>query len=88
MRHLLQTELGYYAQLSSVFFNHRPQLITFKWCKIQISYEIIIHLFCMLGHILQQSAYGIPMMACNPFYTPYPVLFHQMLAYVDYFILR
>ncbi len=86
--HLLQTELGSYAQLSSVFFNHAPQLIAFKWSKSHFLYEIIVHLLCMFSQVFQQSANGITMMSSNPFNTSYPILLYQMLAYVDYFILR
>gem|GEM_PF-5804582 len=86
--HLLQAEVSHGAQLSSVFFHHGPQLITLKRAESKILYEVLIHEFSMLRHILQQSANRIPMMTGNPLDTPDTVLLHQMFTYGDNLIFR
>lgn len=88
MHHLLQAELGCYAQLFSVFFNHAPELITLKRSKFYILYEILIHPFCMLSYVLQQPTNRISVVTSKPFDTSYTILLYEVFADIDYLFFR
>jgi len=82
--HPLQTELGCRAQPFSVFFYDRPEFITFDRGQTNLSYEMFIHLFGMLGQILQQSSNGIPVVAGDTLDATDTISFYKELAYLDY----
>ena len=67
------------------FFYKVPYFIAFERCESEGLYEALIHLCCMLSHILQQSTYSVSVVTGYPLDTPYTVLLYQMFANIDYF---